>query len=87
MLAGRVDLDELDRWVRIGWERNRGATEPYAQLANSSMVRVGRGVHSRSYAATAPSRPALPEATVEPPSAATNTARTSQRPTILLCQY
>jgi hypothetical protein len=29
MLAGAVDLDELDRWVRIGWERRRGASVPY----------------------------------------------------------
>src|SRR5512132_2065136 len=29
MLAGHVDLDELDRWVRIGWERRRGSTVPY----------------------------------------------------------
>jgi hypothetical protein len=29
MLAGHVDLDELDNWVRIGWERHRGATDPY----------------------------------------------------------
>jgi hypothetical protein len=29
MLAGHVDLDELDRWVRIGWERRRGSTMPY----------------------------------------------------------
>jgi hypothetical protein len=28
-LAGHVDLDELDRWMRIGWERRRGATVPY----------------------------------------------------------
>jgi hypothetical protein len=26
MLAGPVDLDELDRWVRTGWERRRGST-------------------------------------------------------------
>jgi hypothetical protein len=26
MLAGPVDLDELDRWLRVGWERLRGAT-------------------------------------------------------------
>ena len=26
MFAGYVDLDELDRWVRIGWERRRGST-------------------------------------------------------------
>jgi hypothetical protein len=24
MLAGPVDLDELDRWVRVGWERRPG---------------------------------------------------------------
>jgi hypothetical protein len=29
MLAGRVDLDGLDRWVKIGWERRRGASVPY----------------------------------------------------------
>jgi hypothetical protein len=29
MLAGRVDLDQLDHWVRIGWERRRGASNPY----------------------------------------------------------
>ena len=29
MLAGHVDLDELDNWVRVGWERCRGATVPY----------------------------------------------------------
>ena len=29
MLAGHVDLDELDKWVRIGWERGRGADVPY----------------------------------------------------------
>jgi hypothetical protein len=26
MLAGRTDLDELDKWLRVGWERRRGAT-------------------------------------------------------------
>jgi hypothetical protein len=31
MLAGHVDLDELDRWMRIGWERRRGADVPYGQ--------------------------------------------------------
>jgi hypothetical protein len=31
MLAGHVDLDELDRWMRIGWERRRGADIPYGQ--------------------------------------------------------
>jgi hypothetical protein len=34
MLAGHVDLDELDRWVREGWERRRGAMIPLAQPAN-----------------------------------------------------
>ena len=29
MLAGPVDLEELDKWVRTGWERRRGATVPY----------------------------------------------------------
>ena len=29
MLAGHVDLDELDKWVRVGWERRRGSTVPY----------------------------------------------------------
>jgi transposase len=31
MLAGPVDLDELDRWMRIGWERRRGADALYGQ--------------------------------------------------------
>jgi hypothetical protein len=29
MLAGPVDLDELDRWMRIGWERWRASIIPY----------------------------------------------------------
>jgi hypothetical protein len=29
MLAGHVDLDELEKWVRVGWERRRGASAPY----------------------------------------------------------
>ena len=33
MLAGHVDLDELDRWMRIGWERRRGATVSYGQTS------------------------------------------------------
>jgi hypothetical protein len=24
MLAGPTDLDELDKWLRVGWERGRG---------------------------------------------------------------
>jgi hypothetical protein len=31
MLAGPVDLDELDRSMRVGWERRRGADIPYGQ--------------------------------------------------------
>jgi hypothetical protein len=31
LLAGHVDLDELDRWIRIGWERCRGEDIPYGQ--------------------------------------------------------
>src|SRR5512133_1627676 len=33
MLAGHVDLDELDRWMRTGWKRRRGATVPYGQTS------------------------------------------------------
>jgi hypothetical protein len=29
MLAGPVDQQELDEWVRVGWERRRGAAVPY----------------------------------------------------------
>jgi hypothetical protein len=29
MLAGPVDLEELDQWMRVGWERRRGSTVPY----------------------------------------------------------
>ena len=29
LLAGHVDLDELDHWVRVGWKRTRGASVPY----------------------------------------------------------
>jgi hypothetical protein len=28
MLAGHVDLDELDHWVRVGWERRRLGAAP-----------------------------------------------------------
>src|SRR5215213_9107760 len=31
MLAGHVDLDELDRWMRIGWERRQEADIQYGQ--------------------------------------------------------
>src|SRR5688572_4819558 len=29
MLPGPVDLDELDQWMRVGWERRRGTDVPY----------------------------------------------------------
>jgi hypothetical protein len=28
-LAGFVDSDEFDKWVRVGWERQGGVTVPY----------------------------------------------------------
>ena len=31
LLTGPVDLDELDQWLRIGWERRRGTDIPYGQ--------------------------------------------------------
>jgi hypothetical protein len=31
MLAGPVDLDELGKWVRVGWERRSGASNPYPE--------------------------------------------------------
>jgi hypothetical protein len=34
MLAGPVDLDELDQWMRVGWERHRGTDVPYGHQAN-----------------------------------------------------
>jgi hypothetical protein len=38
MLAGPVDLDELDKWMRIGWERRRGATSEYGFRRELTMV-------------------------------------------------
>jgi hypothetical protein len=35
MLAGPVDLDELDKWMRTGWERRRGASNPYPNSEGS----------------------------------------------------
>jgi hypothetical protein len=29
MLAGPVDLDELDRCIRMGWERRRGSMSEF----------------------------------------------------------
>jgi hypothetical protein len=40
MLAGPVDLDELDRWLRVGWERRRGASCRTAQQVNNCIGRL-----------------------------------------------
>jgi hypothetical protein len=29
MLAGPTDLEELDKWIRVGWERRQGATSEF----------------------------------------------------------
>jgi hypothetical protein len=29
MLAGPTDLEELDKWMRVGWERRRGSTSEW----------------------------------------------------------
>jgi hypothetical protein len=34
MLAGHVDLDELDRWMRIGWERRRRQQPRFLVIAD-----------------------------------------------------
>ena len=31
MLVGHVDLDQLDHWIQVGWERQRGATDLYPE--------------------------------------------------------
>jgi len=31
MLPGHVDLDELDHWIQVGWEPQRGATDLYPE--------------------------------------------------------
>ncbi|HEY6688420.1 MAG TPA: hypothetical protein VI094_19675 [Propionibacteriaceae bacterium] len=31
MLAGHVDLDELDHWIQVGWEPQRRATDLYPE--------------------------------------------------------
>jgi hypothetical protein len=37
MLAGHVDLDELEKWVRGGWERRRGASVPYPDSEDQAL--------------------------------------------------
>jgi len=32
-LAGHVDLDQLDKWLRIGGQRRRGSRVPYGQTS------------------------------------------------------
>jgi hypothetical protein len=34
MLAGYVDLDELDRYVRLGWERRRRSISQYGPTSH-----------------------------------------------------
>jgi hypothetical protein len=29
MLVGPTDLDELDKWLRVGWEQRRGASSKF----------------------------------------------------------
>jgi hypothetical protein len=31
MLGGHFDLDELDHWIQVGWEPQRGATDLYPE--------------------------------------------------------
>jgi hypothetical protein len=39
MLAGHVDLGELEHWVRIGWERARRASVPYPHSEDGERTR------------------------------------------------
>jgi hypothetical protein len=39
MLAGHVDLDDLDKWIRVGWERRRGESEFGVETQNSWLRR------------------------------------------------
>ena len=41
MLAGPVDLDELDRSVRVGWERRRGHQSRTPRAASAPSARTG----------------------------------------------
>lgn len=43
MLAGPIDLDELDKWLRVGWERRRGATSEFRFEDGLTPVRFGGG--------------------------------------------
>jgi len=50
MLAGYVDLAELNKWVRVGWERRRGAMEPYPDSETQtrrSTARLGKSAADR----------------------------------------
>jgi hypothetical protein len=38
MFAGHVDQEELDKWVRVGWERRRGASVPYPDSEETSSI-------------------------------------------------
>jgi hypothetical protein len=42
MLAGPVDLDELDKWMRTGWERRRCSVRP-DRLTDRGVITAGVG--------------------------------------------
>jgi hypothetical protein len=56
LLAGHVDLEELDRWVRVGWERRRGSTIPYGPTAASTGSGRPAALRSAAGRARAPGR-------------------------------
>jgi hypothetical protein len=43
MLAGHTDLDDLDKWIRVGWERRRGSTSEYGSEEGSCTLAFGGG--------------------------------------------
>ena len=45
-LAGPVALDELDRWLKIGWERPRGASVPYPDSSEDGSQALSSGRES-----------------------------------------
>jgi hypothetical protein len=47
MLAGHVDLDELDRWMRIGWGVAAARQSHTAKPASNSLWRGPTAVSSR----------------------------------------
>jgi hypothetical protein len=63
ILAGPIDLDDLDRWIGLGWSAAAEQTFRTAQPANSSIWCGSAAVAFQVSAAFARSRPTLPEAT------------------------